>query len=355
MKKSQSVGTNTERSVTRSVASQTGRHLDETFVVKTPEKSASKRASRSTDKHETANKSPRINKTFQIKTPTASEIQIHPSASSRNDMSTINEVTSPLIHMMESIHNTPNEMSSQISMEQHSDSNQPLTSKQARAKSAPAKTPTKKRNQSSPNDSKQTPGHDLPKKRSTQASSSRKSPKSAAKPYVNETNDFRFHLSDISLSSSPITPEVHNSPSLREHLNLTSDNEVEQTHLNITDQMDDLAMKTPVNNTKRKSSMRDVSSSAKKARQQVIIDTSEEQSEHQTTQQSYTNDITLNMTPLNESHRPRLRRSERLRLKRIRLGLPEPSPFRVNSRHITKRRNNSGYEKQQQQIRRQRG
>ena len=232
------------------------------------------------------------------------------------------------------------------------DPNLPLTSKQARAKSA-----SKKANQSLLYDSKKTPGYELPKK-STQATNTKKSPKIAAKLHVNETNDFRFHLSD--LSSSPITLKTSGLPRLRPHLNLPSENEVIQTRLNLTDQMNDLAMETPLNkskDTKRKSLMRAISSSTKKAKQKVIIDDSDELSEHQTTQKSYANDLTLNMTPLNQSNRPKLRRSERLRLKRLRLGLLEQSLYRIDSRYVTKRRNNSGYEKQQLKIRksRQRG
>ena len=67
MKNSQSVGINTEKTVTRSVASQTGKHSNEKFVVQ-----MSERASQSNNKHDTANKS-------------------------RNDinMSTINKIVSP--------------------------------------------------------------------------------------------------------------------------------------------------------------------------------------------------------------------------------------------------------------------
>lgn len=316
MKNSQSVGINTEKTVTRSVASQTGKHSNEKFVVQ-----MSERASQSNNKHDTANKS-------------------------RNDinMSTITKIVSPLIDLVESMFNTQ-------AMENF-DPNQPLTSKQARAKSA-----SKKANQSLLYDSKKTPGYELPKK-STQATNTKKSPKIAAKLHVNETNDFRFHLSD--LSSSPITLKTSGLPRLRPHLNLPSENEVIQTRLNLTDQMNDLAMETPLNkskNSKRKSLMRAISSSTKKAKQKVIIDDSDELSEHQTTQKSYANDLTLNMTPLNQSNRPKLRRSERLRLKRLRLGLLEQSPYRIDSRHVTKRRKNSGYEKQQLKIRksRQRG
>lgn len=123
----------------------------------------------------------------------------------------------------------------------------------------------------------------------------------------NDAEEIRFHLSDLSNDQSP--------------LNLT----------NVADQMNHLTVNTPKSTRKKQPLAR---REAKKAAHHEG-DTSLESSKH------------------SGREMPVLRRSERLRLKRLNTDETEPV-YRVNLKHVTMRRNNSRYEEQQRQIRKSR-
>ncbi len=349
---SRSVGTNTDRSTsTRSVSTQTKKSLNKTYIVdhddeSSDDRKAIKRKSRSKNTKETPNK--------------AAKLVHHNELDTDISMSTINE-RSRIANTPSSINTTTNtsKMSANLMNET---TNMPMTSKSARAQSAPLNnlSSVKKRNKSSPvqeesymHSTPSTSGSILPKKRSVQISIDTKKStlKSSSKisRHPEDSARLRFNFSDLSEMSGSNNTTV---PHIRPHLDLSSSSShaspqiANQTDFSISEGMNRLVVKTP-----RVLINRNQSHHMDMAEHHESMDHSIEPANHD---HSFDDNISLNLTNLarqNEAIRPQLRRSERIRLKNERLRLlAENVHFNVDLRHVTMRRNNSGYDRQQQAV-----
>ncbi len=360
-KPSRTVATNTELN-TRSVATQTIGDHSESEVSNTQkssaEKKAAKRKARSTSTKASANS--KLSST-SVSSDASGNITNHSTPAKRKNfrfnLTFSNPRGDPIIPTQAHSKSSNKSILSEMSME-HSD--QPMTSKQAkeRAHSVPHQSVsvTKKRNQSSP--AIKHPGllsptmNDFPQKRSMQFSTIRKpsNPKSVSQisQDTNESAHLRFHFSE--LSSSPISPD-HLSANTQPHPNLSSShnndtehmldhspNSPNQTDHSIVRRMQNLAFQTPAQ--------------PRNANNIYIPE------------DSYQQHMTLNLTNEHQAidlHRPLPRRSERLRIKNLRrLAMQQQQqhqaspPIRVDLKHVTFRRNNSGYAAQQERIKKMR-